>query len=146
MPRDLTSSLFWLAIAIFASFEGFAVLKLGTLRSPGPGFFPFWGGILLAIFSLMLLVRSLRGREQFGFGAIQWRALLVVLGAVLAYLFLLETLGFVTVTFVFLLLLFGFGKTPWVKSGAWSAIATMLIYVLFRFWLQVQLPRGPLGL
>ncbi|HEU4345885.1 MAG TPA: tripartite tricarboxylate transporter TctB family protein [Candidatus Binatia bacterium] len=146
MPRDLTTSLFWLAIAIFASLEGFTNLKLGTLRSPGPGFFPFWGGILLGLFSLVLLARSLRSREEPGFGDIQWRALHVVLGTVLAYLLLLETLGFVTVTFVFLLLLFCFGKTGWIKSGAWSAIATVLIYALFRFWLQVQLPRGLLGL
>jgi putative tricarboxylic transport membrane protein len=102
--------------------------------------------LLLAVFSLILLARSLRSREQLGFGAIQWRALLVVLGTVLAYLLFLETLGFVTVTFVFLLLLFCFGKTAWINSGAWSAIATVLIYALFRFWFQVQLPRGVLGL
>jgi putative tricarboxylic transport membrane protein len=146
MSRDLTSALFWLAIAVFVCLEGFTHLKLGNLRSPGPGFFPFWGGLLLGALSLILLVRSLRVRERFGSVAIPWPALLLVLGALLGYLLFLETVGFVTVTFLFLLVLFRFGKTGWIKSGGWALIATTVAYVLFRFWLQVQLPRGPLGL
>jgi putative tricarboxylic transport membrane protein len=146
MSRDLASGLFWLAIAIFVSLEGFTRLKLGTLRQPGPGFFPFWSGLLLGTLSLILLARSLKSREQLGFGATQWPALLLVLGALLAYLLFLETLGFVIVTFLFLLLLFRFGKTGWIKSTAGSVIATSLAYALFRLWLQVQLPRGLFGL
>jgi hypothetical protein len=146
MSRDLTSALFWLAIAVFVCLEGFTHLKLGNLRSPGPGFFPFWGGLLLGALSLILLVRSLRVRERFGSVAIPWPALLLVLGALLGYLLFLETVGFVTVTFLFLLVLFRFGKAGWIKSGGWAVIATTVAYVLFRFWLQVQLPRGPLGL
>ena len=146
MSRDLTSALFWLAIAIFVSLDSFTHLRLGTLRSPGPGFFPFWGGLLLGALALILLVRSLRLRERFGSVAIPWPALLLVLGALLGYLLFLETVGFVIVTFLFLLVLFRFGKTGWIKSGGWAVIATTVAYVLFRFWLQVQLPRGPLGL
>ena len=146
MSRDLASGLFWLAIAIFVSLEGFTRLKLGTLRQPGPGFFPFWSGLLLGTLSLILLARSLKSREQLGFGATQWPALLLVLGALLAYLLFLETLGFVIVTFLFLVLLFRFGKTGWIKSTAGSVIATSLAYALFRLWLKVQLPRGLFGL
>jgi hypothetical protein len=146
MSRDLASGLFWLAIAIFVSFESFTHLKLGTLRSPGPGFFPFWGALILGSLSLVLLARSLKMRERFGSATIPWPALLLVLGALLGYLLFLETLGFVTVTFLFLLLLFRFGKTGWIKSGGWAVIATAVAYVLFKFWLQVQLPRGPWGL
>jgi hypothetical protein len=146
MSRDLTGALFWLAIAIFVSLDSFTYLKLGTLRSPGPGFFPFWGALILAALSLILLARSLKIRERLGSVTIPWPALLLVLGALLGYLLFLETLGFVTVTFLFLLVLFRFGKTGWIKSGGWAVIATTVAYVLFRFWLQVQLPRGPLGL
>jgi Tripartite tricarboxylate transporter TctB family len=146
MSRDLTGSLFWLAIAIFVCLEAFTNLKLGSLRSPGPGFFPFWGAVILGVFSLILLVRSLRIRERVGPAAIPWPALLLVLGSLLGYLLFLETLGFVTVTFLFLLLLFRSGKTGWIKSGGWAVITTTVAYVLFKFWLQVQLPRGPWGL
>ena len=124
MSRDLTSGVFWLAIAIFVSLESFTNLKLGTLRSPGPGFFPFWGALILGSLSLILLARSLKIRERFGSVAIPWPALLVVLGALLVYLLFLETLGFVTVTFLFLLLLFRLGETGWIKSCGWAVITT----------------------
>lgn len=146
MSRDLTSGLFWLAIAVFICLEGFTHLKLGTLRAPGPGLFPFWGGLFLGTFSLMLLVRSLNSRERFGSGAIPWPALLAVLGALLSYLLFLETVGFVLVTFLFLLLLFRLGKSGWIKSCAWAVVATSFAYALFGLWLKVQLPRGFFGL
>ena len=146
MSKDLASGLFWLAIAIFVSLEGFTKLKFGTLRQPGPGFFPFWGGLLLGVLSLILLARSLKSREWLKSGAIPWPALLLVLGALLGYLLFLETLGFVIVTFLFLLALFCFAEIGWIKQVAWSVIATSLAYGLFKFWLQVQLPRGLFGL
>jgi putative tricarboxylic transport membrane protein len=146
MSRDLVSALFWLAIAIFVSFEGFTKLQLGTLRQPGPGFFPFWAGLFLGAFALILLVRSLKSREPLALGALPWRTLIVVLTAILGYLLFLETLGFVVVTFLFLLVLFCFAEIGWIKQTAWSTIATSLVYVLFKFWLKVQLPQGPFGI
>ena len=146
MSKDLVSALFWLAIAIFVSFEGFTKLQLGALRQPGPGFFPFWGGLLLGVFALMLLARSLKLRERLDLGALPWPALILVLGALLGYLLFLETLGFVIVTFLFLLALFCFAEIGWIKQIAWSAIATTLVYGLFKFWLKVQLPQGLFGL
>jgi len=146
MSKDLTSALFWLAIAIFVFLEAFTKLKLGSLHQPGPGFFPFWGGVLLATLSLILLVRSLRSRERINFGAVRWSALVLVLTVLLVYLLFLETLGFVIVTFCFLLLLFRFGQIGWIKSAASSIVATSLVYALFQLWLRVQLPRGWFGI
>jgi hypothetical protein len=110
MSKDLASALFWLSVAIFVCLEAFTKLKLGSLHQPGPGFFPFWGGVLFATLSLILLLRSLRSRERLNFGAVRWSALVLVLAALLIYLLFLEALGFVIVTFCFLLLLFRFGE------------------------------------
>ena len=146
MSKDLASAVFWLAVAIYVSFEGFTKLKLGTLRQPGPGFFPFWGGLLLGACALILLVRSLKSRERRRFGAIPWPALIMVLGALLGYLLFLETLGFVIVTLLFLLALFCFAEIGWIKHVAWSVIATSLVYALFKLWLKVPLPSGLFGI
>jgi putative tricarboxylic transport membrane protein len=146
MSKDLASAVFWLAVAIYVSFEGFTKLKLGTLRQPGPGFFPFWGGLLLGACALILLARSLKSRERLGSGAIPWPALIMVLGALLGYLLFLETLGFVIVTLLFLLALFCFAEIGWIKHVAWSVIATSLVYALFKLWLKVPLPSGLFGL
>ena len=144
MPRDLVSALFWLAVAIFAAVQGVA-LKLGSLSRPGPGFFPFWGGVALGLLSLVLLVSSLKKHAFWSLSGLRSSKLLVVVGALLGYLLLLEVLGFVVVTFLLLFLLFRLGQRGWVFSAASALVGAFSSYVLFRLWLKTQLPIGPLG-
>src|SRR5262245_59936365 len=145
MSRDLTSALFWLAIAIFFSIEGFTHLKLGTLDQPCPGFFPFWAGVLLGLLSLILLFNSLKRGDTLSLSEIKSWKLLVVTGALLAYLLLLETFGFVTITFLFLFLLLRMEYKGWVFSAASALAGTVAAYTLFQLWLKTQLPAGPFG-
>lgn len=144
MPRDLVSGLFWLAVAIFATVQGF-LLNLGNLNRPGPGFFPFWGGVVLGLLSLILLVRSLRKPAASGIPGLRSPKLLVVMGALLGYVVLLEVLGFVAVTFLFLLLLFRLERRGWAFSVVSALLGAFASYVLFQLWLKTQLPVGPLG-
>ncbi len=145
MSKDLASSLFWLAIAIFFSLEGFINLKLGNLRSPGPGFFPFWGGVVLGLLSLVLLLSSLKNMGRLSLSVLKSSKLLLVTGALLAYLLLLETFGFVTITFLFLFLLFRMEYRGWVFSAVTALIGAVSSYALFQLWLKTQLPAGPFG-
>jgi len=45
-----------LAFAL-AVIYGASRMPLGNLANPGPGFFPFWGAVLLALLSLALILR-----------------------------------------------------------------------------------------
>ena len=144
MPRDLVSGLFWLAVAIFVAVHGLS-LKLGSLSRPGPGFFPFWGAVVLALLSVVLIVRSLdrkaprlRVRPESSKPA-------VVVAALLGYLLLLESLGFVAVTFLFLLLLFRLEQRGWAFSAVSAGVGALATHVLFQLWLKTQLPTGPFG-
>jgi putative tricarboxylic transport membrane protein len=145
MSRDLISGLFWLAIAIFFSIEGFMHLKLGTLHQPGPGFFPFWGGVVLGLLSLVLLLNSLKNKDRLSLSGLKSSKLLLATGAILAYLLLLETLGFVTITFLFLFLLFRMEYKGWVFSAVFALVGAGSSYALFQLWLKTQLPAGPCG-
>jgi len=145
MSRDLISSLFWLAIAIYFSIEGLIYLKLGTLRQPGPGFFPFWGGVVLALLSLVQPLKSFKNRDMPSLSGLKSSKLLLATGATLAYLLLLETLGFVTITFLFLFLLFRLEYKRWVISAAFALVGAVSSYALFNLWLKTQLPAGPFG-
>jgi len=144
MSRDLVSGVFWPAVAISAAVQGLAV-KLGSLHHPGPGFFPFWGGVVLGLLSVVLIVGSFRR------GAVGSRLRpesskpLVVIGALLAYLLLLESLGFVAVTFLFLLLLFRLERRSWTFSAVSAGAGAFASYVMFQLWLKTQLPTGPFG-
>jgi putative tricarboxylic transport membrane protein len=143
MPRDRVSGLAWLAVAIFVAVQSFA-LKLGTLHRPGPGFFPFWGAVVLGLLSVILLVSRPRGVSASASGVRSW-TLVMVAGALLGYVLLLERLGFVAVTFLFLLLLFRVGRKGWLVSGLSALVGAGACYALFQLWLKTQLPRGPFG-
>src|SRR5919109_580931 len=145
MSRDVASRLFWLAIAIFFSFESFINLKLGSLHSPGPGYFPFWGGVVLGVLSLVLLLNSLKDRHALSLSGLKSSKLLLVTGAILAYLLLLETLGFLTITFLFLFLLFRMEYRGCVFSAVSALAGAVSSYVLFQLWLKTQLPAGHFG-
>jgi putative tricarboxylic transport membrane protein len=144
MPRDLVSALFWLAVAIFAAVEGLA-LKLGTLSRPGPGFFPFWGGVVLGLLSLVHLVRSLGTYSVRARSAVRPAKLALVVAATLGYLLLLELLGFVAVTCLFLFLLFRLEERSWTFSAVGALLGALASYGLFQVWLKTQLPTGPFG-
>jgi putative tricarboxylic transport membrane protein len=146
MSRDLTSALFWLAFAIFFSIESLTQLKLGTLHQPGPGFFPFWAGVVLGLLSLILLLNSLRNQERLSLSGLKSWKLLLVAGALLAYLLLLETLGFVTITFLFLFLLLRLEYKGWVFSAVSALLGALASYAIFQLWLKTQLPTGPFGI
>jgi hypothetical protein len=146
MPRDLVSGLFWLAVALFAAAQGLA-LGLGSLQRPGSGFFPFWGGVVLGLLSIVLVVRALTGpgaAERVRFRLDSSKPVVAV-GAVLGYLLLLETLGFVTVTILLLLLLFRLERRSWAFSAASAVAGALASYALFELWLKTQLPAGPFG-
>ena len=144
MSRDRVSGLFWLAVAIFAAVQGLS-LKLGSLHRPGPGFFPFWGAVVLGLLSIGLIVRS-RGRDVTAARPRPDTAKPVVaVGAILGYLLLLEVLGFVTVTFLFLLLLFRLERRGWAASAASAVAGALASYAVFQLWLKTQLPTGSFG-
>ena len=146
MSRDLTSALFWLAVAIFFSIEALTHLKLGTLHQPGPGFFPFWAGIVLGLLSLVLIFNSLKNREKLSLSGLKSSKFLLATGAILAYLLLLETLGFVTITFLFLFLLLRLEYKGWMFSAVSALLGALASYAIFQLWLKTQLPSGPFGI
>ena len=70
--------------------------------------------------------------------------LIVLITAVLA--FLMTRLGFVLSAFVFIaLILFILEKFKIFKSILYSAMLSGVIFLVFRYWLEVDLPRGWLG-
>jgi putative tricarboxylic transport membrane protein len=119
---------------------------------PGPALFPGIVGGLLVLFGLVLAVRAvpaIRRGERPGVGAPaategRLRALGVV-GFVVGYLLLAETLGFlVTMAVLLFLLMWLLGSRPLVAACA-AAVTTGFIFLVFGELLLVPLPPGPLG-
>ncbi len=57
--REITSSLFWMIVGLILTVWS-ATYPLGNLAQPGTGFLPLGLGVLLLIFSTVLLVRAFK--------------------------------------------------------------------------------------
>ncbi len=144
--RDQLSSLFWLGVSIFVCVESIQV-HVGSFRSPGPGFLPFWSGVVLGGFALILAVTSFLKKEREKIKeqwiGVKWEKVMFVLASLFVYSALLTRLGYLIATFGLMLILFSLAERPkmlsWVGSAFLTALAT---YLIFYIWLGVELPKG----
>jgi putative tricarboxylic transport membrane protein len=115
---------------------------------PGPALFPGIVGGLLALFGLVLVVRAVlaRGRPaadpDTGVTARGWLRALAVLGLVLAYLLLAETLGFLVTMGILLFLLMWLLGARLLLAVLAAAVTTGFIFLVFEELLLVPLPEG----
>jgi len=64
----------------------------------------------------------------------------------MALVLLLNVLGMVVATLLFLLVLFRFiDRQPWPLSLAVAVAIAGLNFLVFTYWLRVPMPVGPLG-
>jgi putative tricarboxylic transport membrane protein len=118
---------------------------------PGPALFPGIVGGLLVVFGLVLVVRAVRARGEpngdpgAAVPAQGWLRALAVIGLVVGYMLLAETLGFlVTMGVLLFLLMWTLGARPLVAVLA-AAVTTGFIFAVFEELLLVPLPEGLLG-
>jgi len=149
--RDVTSSLFWILIGILFCIGG---VHYGIRRSgiPGPGFLPFVSGLILVALSLILLVsRVLKVPGEADPkveplpGGQALRRILIVLGALCLYVLILEPLGFVLTTFLFMIVVLRLEPRRWSFIIPVAMGATIFFFLLFKILLRVPLPSGLLG-
>jgi putative tricarboxylic transport membrane protein len=115
---------------------------------PGPAFMPFWLGLVMALLALGLLYKSLkrpdRGEAWLPRGE-GLRDLLVVLGVTVAFVALLNVLGMVIGTALYLFILVRYlGRHRWWVSGAIALGAAGFNWLVFVHWLRVPFPEGKL--
>lgn len=141
-------ALIWLALGIGIA-VGALDLGLGELHMPGIGFMPFLIGVSLGVSGLILLIAATakgKGEERIWQGQ-RWENVVLPVSALLAYIFLMEPLGFLISSFLLMFLLF---KTTapgkFISPLASSAVVVFLSYMIFFVWLKVSLPKGFLGL
>lgn len=119
--------------------------------TPGPGFMPFWVGVILLLFSAALLFESFQKKNH------QEKKVLLpdrhtlyrvgLIAIVTAGLSLLMTrLGFMLSVILFVsVILFFLEKLTLVKSLVTGLIMSACIYLIFEYWMEIGLPAGPWG-
>lgn len=137
-----------LLVAGLAGAVGAERLAIGSPARPGPGFFPFWLALALAVVAVALLVRatSVTSSAEVAGPRLQHGKVVMTLLATIGYAAALEPLGFVLTTFLFLaFLLIVVEPRSLVSVLVIAAATSMACHVVFKVWLNVQLPTGPWG-
>ena len=119
----------------------------GSLRQPGPGLYPFFIGVAIAVFSLVILISELRSETSKPLRDKEGAQTLVLMTVTFCFwIVAMPLLGYAVVS---LLATYAFCKIMklegWWKPLAVSAGTALSIYVLFDYWLYIDLPRGILG-
>jgi hypothetical protein len=143
---------------VFGSLFVIGAWQQGLVKKgvPGPGFLPFICGIALIGISLMVLIPALgkdknkkgeeAGQEQFFPEKKSGRRVGFALAAPILYAIFLPYLGFLLTTFVFMLFMLRLMEPQkWSRVFLLSFFTAILAYLLFGA-LEVQLPRGILGI
>jgi putative tricarboxylic transport membrane protein len=147
---DRISGVFWLCFAVLMIIQSYR-LGLGTLHKPGPGFLFFWVNIILAIMSLVVLIRAWAGKKQEGpqhaiFGRQNLSKIIFVMVSLFLYALFMEAVGFLPITLLLFIYLLGIiEKKKWYYTLFVSIVVTVISYLIFETWLQSQLPKGLLG-
>ncbi len=149
--RELVGGLFWLAFSSVIVFAGSIRGNIGTFHYPGPGFMPFWAGVILG--ALALVVLATNGRTRRGETGIRslwtgkkWGNAFWIAVSLFAYAALLPLLGYLIATFGLMALMFSLGgKQRWLLQGAGALATSVITYLLFCSWFEVQLPKGVFG-
>ena len=149
MGRDKWSSLVWLGIAILICI-GSLGLSLGTFRNPGPGFLSFFAGLIAGVLALIVHLQS-RGlpssaekSNPFWTDRSRGRKMVLTVLALLGYAVIMNYLGFLMSTFIFLVFLLRVIEPQrWPVALLGSLVASTAFFFIFEIGLQSQLPRGP---
>jgi putative tricarboxylic transport membrane protein len=130
------------SIIIAASRYGF-----GTADQPGPGAYPFFVGLSILITSLIQFFSAMKepAREALldRYGGKKFLFMIVTF---VLWIIAMPYLGYVIVT---LMGAYAFCKIMklegWKKPLVLSVGTALLIYLLFDYWMYIDLPRGILG-
>ncbi|AHG64375.1 putative transmembrane protein [Advenella mimigardefordensis DPN7] len=90
---------FWSGLMFVAIGLGFAIFSLGydmgTPSRMGPGYFPFWLAVCMALLGAVVTLTALRGEatEDSSVGHFDWDILFMIIGSICLYGLMLDHLG-----------------------------------------------------
>ena len=143
--KDFWSGLMFVAVGIGFAW-GATGYSFGSSARPGPAYFPFGLGLLLALLGAVVLFKSLVVEVVGGdrIGGIAWKPLAVIVGSVALFGALLPWLGlFIALpVLVFTAALAG-REFHWGEAFANAVVLTAASWVIFIWGLSLTIPLLP---
>ncbi|MDQ2150781.1 tripartite tricarboxylate transporter TctB family protein [Alcaligenaceae bacterium C4P045] len=140
---------FWSGVMFVALGIGFAwkatSYQMGTAARMGPGYFPFWLGLVLALLGVIVLLSSFsKNALETKVDKFDWRIAGLVVGSVLLYGFILRPLGvYISVAVLVLVSSLASHEFSW-KIAVGNAIFLVIFsYLAFIKGLGLIFPLWP---
>lgn len=146
--RDFWSGLMFLVLGVTFAW-GASDYSFGTSARPGPGYFPFGLGILLALLGALVLFKALTLESEGGdpIGAIAWRPLVVIVAAIAVFGLALPRLGLAcTLPLLITLSALASREFHWRDVLISSVVLTVGSWALFIVGLKLTIPLWPIYL
>jgi hypothetical protein len=143
--RDFWSGLMFLVVGSAFAW-GATAYSFGSGARPGPAYFPFGLGVLLALLGAFELFRALTFERVGGdpIGAIAWRPLVVIVGAVVLFGWALPRLGLVVALPLLVVVSALAGdEFRWRDALVNAVVLTAASYAIFVWGLKLTLPIWP---
>jgi Tripartite tricarboxylate transporter TctB family len=144
--RDFCSGLLFLAIGVAFAW-GASDYSFGSSASPGPAYFPFGLGILLAVLGGFVLFKALTLESEGGdpIGPIAWRPLIIIILAITAFGVALPRLGLsCTLPLTIVLSSLAGNEFRWRGVLISCVVLTVGSWALFILGLKLTIPLWPI--
>ena len=142
--RDFGAGIMYIVIGLF-----FAILatqyQMGTAAKMGPGYFPFWLGLLMTLLGVLVLLRSFSAKAIIEkIPPFNWRIIGLITGSVLIYGVLLPKMGFlVSVVALVFMSASASHEFHWKGTLVNAIFLTAFTYSVFVLGLKLQFPLLP---
>jgi hypothetical protein len=138
-PDLLAGGIFLLIGGVFVA--GSLGYDRGTALRMGPGYFPLLVGAVVAVLGLAIVVKGLIAADDITFGPVPWRAVGLIVSAVVFFGFFVRRLGFVPTSFVTALLTALASRRVRPLTALLVAVGlTAAATLIFILGLQLRLP------
>ena len=143
--KDFWSGLMFLGVGV-AFAVGSLDYSFGNSARPGPAYFPFGLGVLMAILGAMVIFGAMTKDTADGepVGAFAWRPLIIILASVALFGFLLPRLG-MFITLPLLVIMSSWASEEFTLQGAVinAAVLTFASWGIFYKLLGLTIPMTP---
>jgi hypothetical protein len=143
--KDFWSGLMFVVVGLGFAW-GATNYSFGQSARPGPGYFPFGLGLLMAILGAVVLFNSLTVETEDGepVGAFAWRPLLIIIGSVALFGFLLPRLGmFISLPILVVMSASASDEFKLKEALLNAVILTAGSWAIFIYGLNLTIPLWP---
>ncbi len=142
--RDFGAGVMYMVIGLF-----FAIVatryQYGSAAKMGPGYFPFWLGMLMAAMGLLVLVRSLGAKATIeAIPKFNFKVIGLITGSIILYGILLPKMGFIVAVLVLVMVASSASKEfSWKVALINAVVLIAFTYSVFVIGLKLQFPLLP---